>query len=201
MKYIEQGSEPQQFIKWKKVNSSNNWDEFSKPISRSYAIYKELKETLIEQQGKMCCYCEVALKKTTDAHIEHLKDKHNYPKEMFNFKNLLASCQHNDCCGHKKGSKYYSKMVSPYDDDCQSRFTYTGNGKIIPTDETDKSAQRTIDLLELNCRRLKDWRLSLIRMIDNEHIDFEKSLLNCFDWYQGFYTVIQYVANKHKLSI
>ncbi len=88
-------------------------------------------------------------------------------------------------------------MVSPLDDDCQSRFTYTGNGKIIPSDESDTFAQRTIDIVGLNCKRLKDRRLSLIKVLDNEWTDFEQSLSKYIEWHQGFYTVIEYVANKN----
>ncbi len=200
MRYIIQGNAPATFQNWKKMNPSKNWEDFSQPSSPSHAVYSEIRELLIDQQEKMCCYCEVALKQNTDAHVEHLKDKHSNPGETFNFKNLLASCQHCDCCGHKKGTNYFSEMVSPLDRNCQLRFTYTGNGKIIPLDEADTAAQKTINILGLNCKRLKDRRFNLIKIIDNEYTDFEQSLFNCLEWYQGFYTVIQYVASQQPLS-
>jgi hypothetical protein len=53
---------------------------------------------------------------------------------MFEFRNLLASCRHTDSCGQKKNAGYFSEMVSPLDAGCQLRFTYTGNGKTIPSD-------------------------------------------------------------------
>lgn len=201
MRHIVQGNAPTSFQNWKRANSSGAWGDFSDPASSGYTIYCELRETLIGQQDKMCCYCEVALKHSEHAHIEHLRDRHNNPKETFNFHNLLASCKYNDCCGQKKDRYYFNEMVSPLDDDCQSRFTYTGNGKLIPSDEADTFAQRTIDLLGLNCKRLKDRRLSLIRELDNEYTDFEKSLFNYIEWHQGFYTVIQYVANKNGVKL
>jgi hypothetical protein len=91
-------------------------------------------------------------------------------------------------------------MVSPLDKACQSRFTYTGSGKIIPVNENDIFANKTIELLGLNCKRLKDQRLSLIKAIDNEWTSFDQSLENCIEWYNGFFTVIQYIENKYIAS-
>ncbi len=205
MKHIVKGDEPESFQHWKHQNPTANWNDFS-----GSEVYQELRNRLIEQQEKLCCYCEIALKQNTDAHVEHLKDRQNYPQEKFDFRNLLASCQHNDCCGHekdrvhKKNRGYFADMVSPLNTDCQLRFTYTDNGKIIPSDEYDTSAQKTIDLLALNCKRLRDQRESIIRTLDYDAVDsdyLQQSLDNCIEWYNGFFTVIQYVAAKNEASI
>lgn len=144
----------------------------------------------------MCCYCEIALIKNIDAHIEHLMDKDNFPQERFSFNNLLASCQYHDSCGHAKGNKYFEGMISPLDKNCQSRLTYTGNGRIITVDEADENAEKTIKLLDLNCKRLVDRRKSIITTLeysDGEYL--QNSLDNCVEWYQGFYTLIQYLRD------
>lgn len=87
-------------------------------------------------------------------------------------------------------------MVSPLNSDCQSRYSYTKNGEIISFNENDKDAQRTIDLLGLNCKKLKDKRLSIIKTLEDAESDFiQESLLNCVDWYSGFYSVIEYMKN------
>ena len=196
MRTIEHGDVPELFKQWRKENPNKNWNDFS-----GTTAYLDLRKKLIFQQEKMCCYCEVALKEDTAAHVEHLKDKHRYPKEVFNFENLMASCQHKDCCGHKKGTGYFDSMISPFNSTCQSRFTYTGTGKMIPVDESDTFSAQTIELLKLNCKRLKDHRLSLIKAIDNEWTSFENSLENCIEWHNGFFTVIQYVEKKQKALI
>ncbi|MCP4107825.1 MAG: TIGR02646 family protein [Desulfobacteraceae bacterium] len=200
MKHVVKGDEPASFQHWKQQNRpTTDWSDFS-----GTEVYQELKSTLIEQQGELCCYCEIALKQNTDAHVEHLKNRQNYPRKKFDFQNLLASCQHNYCCGHKKGNGYFADMVSPLNADCQSRFTYTGNGKIIPSDEDDTSAQKTIELLALNCKRLRDQRESIIKNLDDtlrttDAIDSDY-LQHWIEWY-GFFTVIQYVAAKNGASI
>jgi len=92
--------------------------------------------------------------------------------------------------GIKKDKGYFDNMVSPLNSDCESRFTYTGRGNVIPSDEDDMAAQETIDLLGLNCKRLRDRRESIIRMLDCDAIDsdyFQQSLDNCFEWYDGFF--------------
>ena len=199
MKHINKKSEPASFTEWKRKQNNNNcsWSDFSCSRSQYRDIYLGLREELIEQQEKMCCYCEVALKEETDAHIEHLKDQHNHSNDRYNFNNLLASCQHNDSCGHKKGVGYFNNMVSPLDNNCQTQFTYTGTGKILPHDEDDNSANTTIKVLGLNCKRLKDRRKNLIKTLQSADSGYLKQALNsCVEWYDGFYTVIDYMISK-----
>ncbi len=197
MKYVIKKTEPATFGKWKKQNSNVNWDKFSSPESTHRDIYLELRKELIKQQEKICCYCEIALRKEIDTHIEHLQDQHNHPNVKYDFNNLLASCQNYDSCGHKKGRGYFKNMVSPLQANCQDRFTYTGTGKMIPNDENDSFAQKTIELLGLNCKRLKDRRISIIKALENSNTDYLNLSLNyCVDWYSGFYTVIEYMNNQ-----
>lgn len=194
MKHVVKDAEPASFTQWKRQNRTANWQAFS-----GGEIYQTLRTALIGQQAQMCCYCEIALTAHIDAHIEHLKDKDNYPQYQFDFANLLVSCQHNDCCGHKKANGFFADMVTPLQHDCQSRFIYSGSGEILPTDEADQFARQTIDLLALNCKRLKDRRQSIIKALDPNYTDNEflqQSLDNCQAWYHGFYSLIRYIASK-----
>jgi len=193
MKYITKESEPVSFTHWKKQNSHHNWKTFSRT-----EIYTELRKELISQQDNMCCYCEVALIEDIDAHIEHLKDQDHYPNDRYSFNNLLASCQKNDSCGHNKKNGYFEKMISPLEKNCQSRFTYTGRGQIIPKDENDRIAQETIELLGLDCQRLKDRRLSIIMALKDCNTEYlNHSLAHCVNWHDGFYSVIEYMIIKN----
>jgi len=192
MRFINRKLSPTSFERWKINNPNANWGDFSKTNE-----YKTVKEQLVNQQEQMCGYCEIAI--TPDgksSHIEHIEDKHNFPQEMFNYNNFLASCQYQDSCGHKKGTKYFNGFVSPFDTSCQARFTYTRNGKIIPVNENDTDAQNTIDILGLNCKRLIDRRKGIIKTLEQADNDYiQKSLQNCVDWFYGFYTVIEYMVN------
>lgn len=70
MKHIVKGDEPASFQCWKQQNRTVNWNDFS-----GSEVYQELRSTLTEHQENLCCYCEIALKQNTDAHVEHLKDR------------------------------------------------------------------------------------------------------------------------------
>lgn len=196
MKHIIKTSNPDFFKRWKKGNRGVHWNVFAKTET-----YKELRQCLIEEQGILCCYCEVSLMKNGNvyAHIEHFKPKGKKPKDMFNIQNLFACCEHTDSCGHKKLSEYFDGLICPLEKNCESRFTYTGNGTIISSKENDKSADRTIEILGLNCKRLKDQRLSIIKALDQAGITadyLKQALAHCIEWHNGFFTVIQYVACK-----
>ncbi len=190
MKHIGKNSEISTFNNWKRRNPTANWNDFS-----GTQIYHDLRDALIVEQNQMCCYCEIAITNSgNNCHVEHLKDRHNYTLETFNYCNLLASCQHTDSCGHKKGTNYFNNFISPLQHNCQSRFTYTRDGRIIPYDENDNDAQTTIEVLSLNCKRLVDRRKGIIKTLenaDNEYIVL--SLDNCIEWFNGFYTVIDYM--------
>ncbi len=148
MRHITRQESPEVFEKWKNNSNSANWRDFQKTD-----VYRTVKDCLITQQNSLCGYCEIAVQMDS-SHIEHLKDKHNYPDHEFDYDNFIASCQWTDSCGHKKGANYFPGFVSPFDDNCEKRFTYTWKGKIIPVDENDSDAIKTIKILGLNCRRL-----------------------------------------------
>lgn len=192
MKQISNRTEPFSFAKWKKKNQNEIWGNFSGTVE-----YTELKEYLRSTQENMCCYCEIAIKQNNDAHIEHIKSRDHFHEKRFDFDNLYASCQHNDSCGHFKGNKDSSYMILP-NSNCESRFTYTDNGKIIPITEGDQEAIKTINVLDLNNKRLKNARMDIIRILEdiNDETLIDQYLSNCVDWVNGFFTVVKYVKLK-----
>lgn len=193
MKQITKQQAPEAYIAWTANNPSCSWKDFGKTNE-----YTELKSYLCNEQEGLCCYCEVTIKGEDDTHIEHYKPKSKYQNDTYNYQNLLASCEHYDSCGHKKGGEYWEEIVSPLSE-CECRFTYTGNGQIIPTDENDEDAGKTISTLGLDCNRLRDLRKSIIKTLeicDDAYV--EESLINCKKWFEGFYTVINQIANSRR---
>jgi uncharacterized protein (TIGR02646 family) len=193
MKHVVKGPAPESFKAWKKKNPTAAWEDFTRTTE-----YVELSKTLLSEQKKMCCYCELALIGNGEAHIEHHRPKSSDRKLEFAVENLFACCQHKDSCGHNKG-RSTSRIVSPSDADCEKRFTYTGSGSIIPVDENDETAYTTRKILGLDCKRLRSRRESIIKILDTDAMtlaEFDDSLTNCNEWYGGFYTVIEYVKKK-----
>lgn len=198
MKYIEKSVEPKSFTEWRSENRRENWDNFSKTDE-----YKELKSHLSDEQEGLCCYCEVSINGNGDTHIEHHKPKSKHRRDTFKYQNLFACCQKTGSCGHKKQGDYFTGLVSPLSNDCQDRFIYTGLGNIIPKDEDDSHADRTIDLLGLDCKYLRDQRKTILRMYASPNISDDyiiQALDNCRGWHNGFYTVVESIATKRNIK-
>jgi len=175
MKHIIKGKEPQEFIDWKAMETENwkpTFNDLSKRIVRG---------PLLQDQGFICCYCEIRLTDSPECQIEHIKPKGEFPELELEYTNFLACClggshdnpttQH---CGQKKNKWYDPELfVSPLNPDCESYFTYTLNGEIKSSDDTGKQAatNETISKLGLNIQKLKDSRKSTI---DAELGNFDK---------------------------
>lgn len=161
MKYIRKGAEPPTFARWRNGNPGQSWADFSD--SRHVAVKNGLSSQLRSDQGALCCYCEQRID-ADSSHVEHLRPRARFPKEIFRYQNLLASCNGNpgnpekDCCGKKKDRWFTDDMVSPLQPDCEERFRYTASGQIIPRNQGDLGAQETIDQLGLDNPKLRALR-------------------------------------------
>ncbi len=86
MKYIEKNIEPEEFAKWREREEDKTWLTFKNPLKNI------VRDSLIEEQGAICCYCGKRVHKDHNTTIEHLKPRSKYPDDIFNYGNLLASC-------------------------------------------------------------------------------------------------------------
>lgn len=167
MKYIEKQSPPESFIRYK-----NGRGATFKDLSENHIdIKRELRASLVEEQGYICCYCGCGIDET-DAIIEHLKPKdgNKYPQLQLEYTNLLASCdggqnaRHNgrvypSCCDD---CKYNSEIgVHPLMPECESRFLFDAEGDIICAQD-DLEAIETIAVLNLNSPVLKNRRKAVV---------------------------------------
>lgn len=161
MKHIIKKQEPQKLSDWK-AKANPDW----KPTYDD--LRGEQKEavvsSLMEEQGKICCYCERRLA-VDDSHIEHFRPQSDPVVDPLDYSNMLRSCQdHLESgeprhCGNLKGDWFdVQLLVSPLDPSYEGRFTYTGDGKIRPADESDETARITIEKLGLNIPKLNDFR-------------------------------------------
>lgn len=198
MKHIKKQEEPESFAKWCKKNHKCSWEEFGSSKEKS-----EVKDSLLKEQENLCCYCETFITISNEkSHIEHFKPQAHYPSERYNYKNLHLSCERKESCGHIKGSKNIDSLISPLDENCEQRFTYTNIGTIITTDENDKDAINTIEMLGLNCEKLKGCRNTLLRNFDN--MGDQKNVMECLRFLKNkdgeFYTLFKYIAQKNNIS-
>ena len=165
MKYIVKGLEPQALADCK-ASADDNWRPTYRNLDKD--IKKVLKESLMAEQGYLCCYCESRLT-PEDSHIEHFRPQSDESVDPLDYSNMLCSCvsslhkgepRH---CGHLKGNWFDDELlVSPLDPSCESRFSFTYDGHIMPASEDDMGAKETIKRLGLDIGKLVESRAKAI---------------------------------------
>jgi uncharacterized protein (TIGR02646 family) len=162
MKYIQKGSEPEEFATWKSIqrNVGVNCNYKSLQNPEKNLVH----ESLLSEQGSICCYCCDRISKNR-SHIEHLNaQSENDDDSSIDYNNMLASCGSSERwpkhCGNKKGKNQIE--ITPLQVDCENFFAYSVSGKIVAASELsqldEKKAKDTIDILGLNHTDLEQSR-------------------------------------------
>lgn len=168
--------------------ATNRWKSFRKHKAR-------LVECLSYEQYGLCGYSEIRPDKVgLGTHIEHIEPKSKNPSRTFDYRNLILSALASDDLqsrakddvfgGHAKARVYDSSLfVSCLNPICSQHFVYLLDGRVEPSNKLDqntqKNAQYTIDLLNLNSPYLVNLRQNWLDEIDtliDEHIINEGSL-------------------------
>lgn len=161
MKHVSKGSPAPEFETWK-VSDDPNWapcyGDLQNPQKRT------LHESLLSEQGWVCCYCGRQID-LHDSHIEHFRPQERYASLALSYENLHASCIRETQpgmplhCGHAKGAGFDEALqISPLNAHYESRFTYTLDGSIIPSEATDAQAAYMVELLQLDIAFLRNRR-------------------------------------------
>lgn len=165
MKHVEKHHEPEAFTQWKAL-ANEDWQPTYDDLSGNPKA--SVKRSLMQEQGYLCCYCERRLT-DTDSHIEHFQPQSDPAVDPLDYGNLLCSCQNQikkgepRHCGNLKGDWYDPELlISPLDPDCESRFSFEGDGLIRPASMHDQAARETITRLGLDIPKLNDLRASVI---------------------------------------
>jgi uncharacterized protein (TIGR02646 family) len=135
-----------------------------------------IRDCLLTEQYGICAYCMSSIKNKS-CHIEHIKPRSRFPGMSLDYGNLVASCESGNNCGKHKGNKHSDDFVAPTEADCESHFSYTMDGRVIPL--TDR-ANYTIKLLNLNSYKLKTARKTAIISsgIYNEDFDTNRTIIS-----------------------
>ena len=164
MKHIVKGLEPDEFKKWKEL-ANEEWQPTYSSMGSS--LKNCVKDSLMQEQGFICCYCERRLT-VEDSHIEHFKPQSDDSVDSLDYSNLLCSCQNRlnqgepRHCGNLKGDWFdINLLISPLDPDCENPFSFKGDGRIEPVD-SDDAAVETIKNLGLAIPKLNALRKNAI---------------------------------------
>ena len=173
MKYIQKKSEPEEFTKWKS-NGNRGYRQLANLLKA------EVKLSLMQEQGYICCYCESRLVEN-DSHIEHFKPQSSYSALELDYGNMHCSCLNQlgvgtPChCGHLKLNWYDDKLlISPMDKTCEKRFKFDIYGGVQARDNNDKPAMETIEKLGLNIPKLRALRKEAIDAFNSPDITNEE---------------------------
>lgn len=185
MKRIVKLSEPQTFSAWKTKFQA----EKGRMPTYMDLVGKEkqdLKETLLDEQGYICCYCMKRIE-TYNSHIEHFRPKSNpkYSALDLDYNNMFASCngakENGENCGHRKDAWFdENTTVCPLEEDVEELFTYLPNGEIIAANGNPGAAE-TIDRFGLDTKLLTNHRYAAIRAAINQG-----ALKDVDDWLSFF---------------
>jgi uncharacterized protein (TIGR02646 family) len=176
MKYLKHGgNEPRSLELRKKlpvVDATKAWDSYCS------ANKAQIHDALLPSQKHLCAYCEIELsrgKKELGYHIEHIELKSANAALTFEFTNLMLSCFDTGTelaattsnpnpvsCGHSTGKKKIfdtKQFIKPTEMGCEQYFYYELDGTVVPNPTLSEPlaiqrADYTINLLNLNCRRL-----------------------------------------------
>jgi len=127
--------------------------------SKTYADYDnypekdKLRESLLEEQGYICCYCmsRITMGKMK---IEHLKPQSKYKCLQLDYKNLLGSCKGNEGarpqrqhCDTKKGQTEITINPTEENQNCEKLIIYSSTGEIYsPTESINYDLDKTLNL-------------------------------------------------------
>lgn len=191
MKRINKQEPPQWFEDWKrnfKVANNRNAhykNDFSTDDVDGANRRRRLRENLVDEQGKICCYCMRRIS-TNSSHIEHFLPKEFFADKDLSYENLLASCNGegtvvvgDEHCGHRKDNWWRADMISPTDIEAEKIFKYLPNGKInsVRGKTTSNIAQEMIHNLGLDSFHLERDRRQAIEaseVFDDEEYSEEE---------------------------
>lgn len=170
MRWIRKQNEPRQLTEWRSryCNDINfGYDLLRKDCDTTAAVHS----SLLEEQGWLCAYTGLRIE-ANSSHIEHLKPQtHCQGSETVTYTNIVACCPApntpNLPYGAKKKDDWPSPseehlFVSPLNQTCNDRFTFTLKGKIKAQD-ADLAAKTTIAKLALDHRDLEAYRRAAIQ--------------------------------------
>ena len=180
MKKINKTHPPLEYLQWLKIQKEtgekgNLYFNYDEGIESE--AFNALKQKLIEEQGYLCAYTGIRISSDIKVdgivlgkgtfHVEHLKprtickkeqkEQGNIISEDLDYRNMVACYpkDENDAScsfGAKSKDDWWDEeeFISPCQEDCERRFSFSWSGIVSPTLDEDYAAKKTIEKLGLN---------------------------------------------------
>ncbi len=150
---------------------------------------------LLASQKQLCAYCECPISLLAN-HIEHFEEQNDAPNRVFDYTNLLLSCEGNKdpavrpesiadthyrksniSCGHRKAKSHHDNIEVDYTlllnptNNISALFSYA-DGMVEPSRICSKNeaiqVEYTIKRLNLDAHRIENNRINEIVLIQNQ---------------------------------
>jgi len=144
VKDIFKGNEPRSLLEHR-LKSHADYD--------NYPEKDDLRQSLLTEQGYICCYCMERIAKNK-MKIEHWRPQSIYPSLQLDYQNLLGACQgnqgqpqHLQHCDTRKGESEITINPTDARRKCENLIKYRGNGQIYSDDLTiDRELNEVLNL-------------------------------------------------------
>jgi uncharacterized protein (TIGR02646 family) len=156
MRAIQKRAEPQSLTEHRASGNPNYVPDYE-----GYQQKDDLRNSLVEEQGAICCYCLQRIHPAADRmKIEHWHCQSSYPDEQLDYGNLLGAClggqgkppilQH---CDTKKGDQELARNPATPAHQIESFIAFLSDGSIESSDAALNQQLATV--LNLNLPLLK----------------------------------------------
>ncbi len=154
--------EPKELAKYRKKPAPSNWED---PAFGS--VKAIVRAQLYVAQEACCAYCE-SLFKENEVHIDHVKPRGSTPARMFDFSNMVLSCNAKEHCGHNKGVARLKVEPGP---EANRYFELRqSDGRLVPAHqlcaEEASEASESLRVLNLNASALNWDRKKALKTVD-----------------------------------
>ena len=131
MKKIIKQSEPRSLVEHRS-QANADYD--------NYPDKDKLRESLLKEQGYICCYCMSRIK-LDEMKIEHWQPQTKYSSRQLDYRNLLGACMgnqgarpQNQHCDTRKGDSEITSNPIEGDKNCENLIKYRPDGRIYSDD-------------------------------------------------------------------
>ena len=163
-----------------KTHSPKSFVEF---CNKPFAVYdgsdfpkEELRQSLLSEQGHICCYCMKRIPEKVekdgwesfDMKVEQYQCQDHFPKLRLTYTNLFGACTGNEgkpkklqTCDTKKGNLDLSINPTSTIPNCETLFKYNSEGEISSITDSGEINRQLNEVLNLNMQTLKDGRCEI----------------------------------------
>ena len=124
--------------------------------------HPEIKQPLMAETYEKCAYCESKITHVYYGDVEHILPKAVVPERMFDYDNLTIACA---VCNGSKGAYYDADqpLLDPYLEDPATHMLALGD--LVWHRPGDRTADRTVRLLDLNRPELRERRMERLESV------------------------------------